>query len=567
MADPAKPTSASALAAATLPTWRTLRRELPAWLADNENPPSQWWLVQQAVHAAGREPSLPKPALGLALAAWQRRPYDMRFILMLQGLDKGMQALPSGTHEMFDTLRRSLRPSSDFQDFESALLGPDPSLALDCALKRLDREDQAVTWLSLGFEHCMKAGDNDGVTALLKRFRSCHAGPHLLSLADRLDAEREMYLGTPGRAEEFVRALDRDCWGWWRNAALARLERAKGDEASAARRLARLWRATPWHLNIVLTLHDLLLPPGPGPMRIPKADTAVCIYSWNKAGELARTLSALATTDLGEALVVVLDNGSTDDTRDVLDAASDRFAHGRFTTVRLPVNVGAPAARNWLLSLPEVRQMRAVAFLDDDVEPPRHWLDTLLDAASPSGTGSAGCLVTDARAPRAVQSAEVHLLPREMCTPSFSDLEERIFTSTPTGARDLGLWAYRRACVSVTGCCHLLPRASIESHGVFDVRFTPTQFDDLERDLRCFRDGGHAVFDGRLSVPHRQGSSLRQALSAEAKALVMGNKIKLEHLFGNDDARSMLHRQWDMFLADLEARLAALGPALDDKGL
>ncbi len=567
MADQAHHKTASALAAEALPAWRTLRRELPVWLADNEHSHLQWWLTQQAAQRAQKHGDLLAPALGLALAAWQRHPCDPRFLNLLQTAQDSVPALQPPARTMIRALGTSIGSPPDAEAFHAARHSPKRDAGLEYALARLDRTEEVATWLFVGFEHCLETGHNNGATALLERFRDLVPAGPLHSLADRLDAERELYLGHPGRAEELARALDPACWGWWRGAALARLERARGDVNAAARRLAALWRTTPWHLNLVLTLHDLILPPEPGPMRAGKADTAVCIHAWNKAHELDRTLRSLSRAELGGALVAVVDNGSEDDTHQVLDAARERFAKGRFLAVRLPVNIGAPAARNWLLSLPEVRRARAVAFLDDDMEPPAHWLDALLDAASCPGAGTAGCLVTDADPPHAVQTGEVHLLPREMCRPNFTDLEERIFVSTPSGERDLGLWAYRRRCASVTGRCHLLTRASLDAQGGFDVRFTPSRFDDLERDLRGLLGGRPAIFDGRLAVRHRQGSGPRQTESTGAHARVMGNKIKLERLFTGDDAQDMLRRQWDMLSADLEARLAALGPALDDKGL
>jgi len=62
----------------------------------------------------------------------------------------------------------------------------------------------------------------------------------------------------------------------------------------------------------------------------------------------------------------VVDNGSTDETSQVIAAYADRLGSDRLVPVILPVNVCAPAARNWLMRREECRESAWTAFLDDD---------------------------------------------------------------------------------------------------------------------------------------------------------------------------------------------------------
>jgi len=41
--------------------------------------------------------------------------------------------------------------------------------------------------------------------------------------------------------------------------------------------------------------------------------------------------------------------------------------------IELPVNIGAPAARNWLIARDETWQSDYIAFLDDDITMPENW--------------------------------------------------------------------------------------------------------------------------------------------------------------------------------------------------
>jgi GT2 family glycosyltransferase len=129
---------------------------------------------------------------------------------------------------------------------------------------------------------------------------------------------------------------------------------------------------------------------------------------------------------------------------------------------------------------------------------------------------------------------------------------------TGLGARETSLFAYARPCLSVTGCCHLVGAAALERAGRFDLRFGPSQFDDLERDLRSALAGMPAFYEGRLAVPHMQHSSLRQATDPARAGHVLGNKIKLEHLYDDAQKAELARIDHEAALTDLDARLAEL---------
>ena len=203
--------------------------------------------------------------------------------------------------------------------------------------------------------------------------------------------------------------------------------------------------------------------------------------------------------------------------------------------------------------------------LDDDLDLPADWLDELLAAAlAHPEAGVAGCRVLDHEPPFAVQSADYHLLPGYMIARNFDDLPERLSVCNFGGVPDLGLYAYTRPCASVTGCCHLFRREELDARGGFDVRFTPTQFDDLERDLRAFAAGSRALYHGRLAVRHRQASGLRRPATALQTAQVMGNKIKLEYLYADAEPEQWLARQKELLRDDLLARVEDLAADLPE---
>jgi glycosyltransferase involved in cell wall biosynthesis len=118
------------------------------------------------------------------------------------------------------------------------------------------------------------------------------------------------------------------------------------------------------------------------------ADLSVIICSLNGAAGVDRCLSALATQKDVELQIIVVDDGSTDDTSDVARE------HG-VTVVRHETNRGLSAARNTGIL---AATAPVVAFLDDDCEPEPEWARGLVDAYAEGVIGVGGPIVPHAPA-------------------------------------------------------------------------------------------------------------------------------------------------------------------------
>ncbi|MFH1913350.1 MAG: glycosyltransferase [Pseudomonadota bacterium] len=311
----------------------------------------------------------------------------------------------------------------------------------------------------------------------------------------------------------------------------ARMALDQGDAAGARTHLLASLGAEPFQPAVIEQLAELAADHAesePGP------DTHICLYSWNKPDMLARTMASLAATRLGQARVTILNNGTTTCPPDELERRVREAAPmltESLAFVHLPVNVGAPAARNWLLALPEVRAARLVAFLDDDVLLPPHWLPRLTTTlARFPEAAAAGCKCVN-QGVRTIQYA----------FRNFSEVGERKIRFTPNAPTlmDMGQFDATRPCLTVMGCCHLLHRERLDRLGVpdFGVRFSPSQVDDIEHDMQIWKASGQVVYDGRVAVVHLQdtGSARTRASMAQAYA----NHHKLEHTFDHDDLLRM----------------------------
>lgn len=405
------------------------------------------------------------------------------------------------------------------------------------------RVSENFTWLGETVLFFMQRGDE----ALTRMVLETTIIPAAHPIHIHLQALQAFCFAPPEFAIHKIRNLPDD-FRWLRRLLEAQCLLRQGDP-DGARALLMLWREMPWHVNLTLKLHEFLSPQKKSVS--PTADTAVLVYSWNNADLLQQTLRSLSQSELGEASLLVLDNGSSDHTPSVIQASAELFGQ-RMKNLRLPVNIGAPAARNWLLRHPETSRFQTLVFVDDDVLLPPDWLTGLAAQyrQAPAGT-IVGCRIMDQAPGKTVQMADVNLL-------DIGPDGDFLIANAGSGELDLGLHDYTRPCLSVTGCCHMMDRCHAQKLGGFDLRFGPSQFDDFDLDLRNALQGGHAIYAGRTAIRHCQRSSLNQADSEAKQGHIQGNMLKLRTKYTPDQKAKLLRRNCELLWQDLLAKTREL---------
>jgi len=106
---------------------------------------------------------------------------------------------------------------------------------------------------------------------------------------------------------------------------------------------------------------------------------AAVIPNWNRADLLRRVLECLRRQTLPPSPIIVVDNGSTDNSGTVAREAGAEL-------VSLPGNAGFAAAVNQGVSRATADW---VAIINNDVELPPKWLSTLVGAAEEAGASFA----------------------------------------------------------------------------------------------------------------------------------------------------------------------------------
>jgi len=241
-----------------------------------------------------------------------------------------------------------------------------------------------------------------------------------------------------------------------------------------------------------------------------------CVVTWNSLGMIKRTLESLAKVDYpaDRIRVIVTNNGSTDGTTEYLAelAASYPF---ELTAINLPCNAGVSAGLNFAF---EAGQSELVARLDDDIVLPRDWLAVLLnDLRQRPFAGVAGLKTIGDDDRRAIQWG-----PGQMYPHSHSHGEE------PDAGQASGLTRVSH----IPGCCNLFRRDALRRGGQIDVRYSPTQCDDLDHCLVLIQAGYEVLHEGRTHVLHKRTTGLDR--SAAGTANLNANYAKLYGKWGDD---------------------------------
>ncbi|MDL2316102.1 glycosyltransferase, partial [Desulfovibrio sp. OttesenSCG-928-A18] len=305
-----------------------------------------------------------------------------------------------------------------------------------------------------------------------------------------------------------------------------------GDSGNAIKLYSKALRIDPRLAPVRMRLEELSSPLRPRQELLTTRKTAICLYSWNKGELLEQTLRSLADTDSGKNPIFVLLNGCTDDSQSRVEAARALFPDRDFHIISLPVNVGAPAARNWLFSLPGVQACEYVAYMDDDIILQKDWLARYLtEMEADPGIGVVGCKVVFPPIPG--ESSAIQYIYRSISLP-VAGAFKLTYPTPADGIRDTGLYTFSRRCINVMGCLHLLRASAFRDVGGFDLIFSPSQVDDLDHDLCTCLKGYKVVYCGSVRCEHHQVSGIgagrgTQRLGSRAYGSIIGNDLKLNY--------------------------------------
>ncbi len=479
---------------------------------------------------------------------WDANPADPTQGAQLLELDQRLgQRLPAQKSALIRSLVQSSRIPVHWQEQQQELAAQGADVVQAEITKRLQQEPSNLHWW---FEALRCAKSFTLWPWLLELGKTLPAGVCQF-YAQHAVAASFFHLGEYEQALTVYQAIQAEVPSPGLDAVIGECLVRLGEKAAGLSVWRRSLQTSPWQTNVILRAFDVLHgldQPGP----LPEGSTSLLLYSWNKAHSLDRTLASLAESELGQNKIFVLNNGSTDTTAEVLRAWHDRLGSDRIVSVETLVNVGAPAARNWLMHLPEVMASDNAVYMDDDILLPQKWLGYLGTAQRTYPDAHVwGCRVVDDGAPHNVQHTDEFLSAPEtrgsvgFCCQCWDEM-------------DYGQFTYLRPCTSVTGCLHLFRTKELLESGGFDLQFSPSQFDDAEHDLRLGAAGRYAVYQGHLRVLHERSTGGTYDSNSRASYGIEGNFKKLNYKYAPEVIEEIRTRTYAVVVRDIREKLEAV---------
>jgi glycosyltransferase involved in cell wall biosynthesis len=247
---------------------------------------------------------------------------------------------------------------------------------------------------------------------------------------------------------------------------------------------------------------------------MPEPRVSVVVPAYERGDVVGRAIDSALAQTVGDIEVVVVDDGSSDDTGAVVEAYDDERVRG----LAHETNRGVSAARNTGVA---AATGEYVAFLDSDDEWLPRKLERQLAVLDDRGEGWVGAYCE-------VATAGLSTLGR-----LATAVSERLFRSAAPreGGRELAEALLSMQVFMGPGSTLLVEREAVESAGGFDEGLSI--YEDWDLVLRVLAAGKLAHVDEPLAVTHFTGDAPAEAYAA------------------ND--RRYLERNADL-VADLEAR-------------
>ena len=218
----------------------------------------------------------------------------------------------------------------------------------------------------------------------------------------------------------------------------------------------------------------------------------VLILNWNGQSLLSQCLSTLLALDYPAYRLIVVDNGSTDNSVELVKAefpGVDIIEHGR----NLGFGRGFNEAIRQLLGDEDI-----LVLLNNDVFVYPDWLAHLVTPFADPAVGVAGCKLLYPDVKRIQHAGAELLYPLAMSRHFFY------------GEVDKGQADEQRDVPYVTGAALAVRRALVDDSGLFDEMFSPFYFEEVDLCYRVRASGYRVLYVPRATAIHQESYSTRK---------------------------------------------------------
>lgn len=245
--------------------------------------------------------------------------------------------------------------------------------------------------------------------------------------------------------------------------------------------------------------------------RYRQGTVAVIVVNWNRSHLLRSCLESLAAQTVAPGEVILVDNGSSDDSLEMAEREFLRTGRLRLTVIRNTENRGFCAANNQGFAATDAE---FIALLNNDAEAEPGWIAALLQAfRDRPGTGMAASKILVWETPHMIDKVG-HLI--------YPDGQNR---GRGSGEEDRGQYDCVEEVLWPDGCAAMYRHEMIAQIGGFDEEFF-AYADDAELGLRARIAGWTCLYMPRAVVRHHRGATLG-VRSRRRMELIERNRVLL----------------------------------------
>ena len=267
---------------------------------------------------------------------------------------------------------------------------------------------------------------------------------------------------------------------------------------------------------------------------------SIIVLAHNKSAYTRACLESLLSTGVAGVQVLAVDNGSTDDTREMLAELPPRFskAGGELVVIRHERNVGCSTARNECMA---VAKGEYIVFLDNDTlvwDP--NWLTKMSDALKQERNARiVGPKICYPFEPHWIQCAGVGI--------SRSGRVQFRGRGKPREDRQFGR---REEVQAVISACMMFDAGLPRQIGGLDEVFNPIQYEDLDFCYRAREKGHRVIYTPDPEIYHWESITSEGTAALPNKYLIVKHgaifKRRWRHIFEKEQGPPDEETKWQV---------------------
>jgi GT2 family glycosyltransferase len=246
---------------------------------------------------------------------------------------------------------------------------------------------------------------------------------------------------------------------------------------------------------------------------------SVVVLVHNKAGYTRRCLQGLLNCPCEPFELLLVDNGSTDGTPELLDEFEAGFEKRgvRVVRIRHQENVGAVAGRNGALAQADGGY---VVFLDNDVVPRTvSWMERFRGYLSEHpNVGAVG--------PKLVYPTHPHLIQCAGCEVSPGG---KVWFRGRGQPREAPEYNAERDCQALISACWMMPASAVSVVGPLDEGYSPVQYEDIDYCYRLREAGYRVVYLPDVEMYHFENVTTGRTEDLNYKYLTVKNGLRFKN--------------------------------------